>query len=212
LYNADLREDEMTNTVETEETTMYQVVVNHEEQYSIWPEHKEIPPGWKHAGKTGLKTDCLAHIKEVWTNMRPLSLRKKMEEFARNPPPPAPIPNPNAPRAKSLVDRLSEGDHTVAVGLRPEKTVKLFKEAIDRGYVHIRFTETKGGTELGFRLDHVSSNFKAADFENGKGTAHLEGNLTLDYVKVKCVADIDLSTLEGNGHLVKLDTSETAAA
>jgi len=200
-----------TTTAEAEDTTAYKVVMNLEEQYSIWPDYKEIPRGWKHVGKTGLKADCLAYIKEVWTDMRPLSLRKKMEEFAKNPPPPAAIPNPNAPRGKSLVDRLSEGDHTVEVGLRPEKTVKLFKEAIDRDYVHIRFTETKGGTELGFRLDRGSSNFSAADFENGRGIVHVEGNLTLDYVKVKCVADIDLSTLEGNGHLVKLDARETAA-
>lgn len=200
-----------TNTAETEDTTVYKVVMNHEEQYSIWPDYKEVPSGWKHAGKTGLKPECLAYIKEVWIDMRPLSLRKQMEEFAKNPPPPPAIPDPNAPRRESLVDRLSKGDHAIEVGLRPEKTVKLCKEAIDRGYVHIRFTETKGGTELGFPLDRGLSNFSAADFENGRGTVHIEGNLTLDYVKVKCVADVDLSTLTGKGHLVKLDAGELAA-
>ena len=64
---------------ETEDTTIYKVVVNHEEQYSIWPASKENPLGWKDAGKTGSKSDCLAFVKEVWTDMRPLSLRKKME-------------------------------------------------------------------------------------------------------------------------------------
>ena len=54
----------------------FQVVVNHEEQYSIWPEYKEIPQGWRAAGKSGLKKDCLAYIEEVWTDMRPLSLRQ----------------------------------------------------------------------------------------------------------------------------------------
>jgi hypothetical protein len=98
------------------------------------------------------------------------------------------------------------------VGLRPERTTKLFKEAIDRDYVHIKFTQTKGGTELGFRLDRGTSDFSAADFENGKGTVHVEGNLTLDYVQVKCVADIDLSTLEGKGHLVKVEANEASAA
>lgn len=58
------------------------VVVNHEEQYSIWPEYKEIPAGWRSVGKTGPKKDCLAHIEEVWTDMRPLSLRKHMEAQA----------------------------------------------------------------------------------------------------------------------------------
>jgi hypothetical protein len=90
--------------------------------------------------------------------------------------------------------------------LRPEKTVKLFKEEIDRGYVHIKFTKTKGGTELGVRLDRDLCNLSEADFENGRGSVHLEGGLTLDYVKVKCVADLDLATLEGTGHLVKVET------
>jgi MbtH protein len=57
----------------------YKVVVNHEEQYSIWPAEKQNPLGWTDAGKTGIKQDCLEYIKEVWTDMRPLSLRKKME-------------------------------------------------------------------------------------------------------------------------------------
>ena len=62
-----------------DDTTVYQVVVNHEEQYSIWPLDRELPGGWRAAGKTGPKTDCLAHIEEVWTDMRPLSLRRQME-------------------------------------------------------------------------------------------------------------------------------------
>jgi MbtH protein len=71
------------NTDEPEDTTIYKVVVNHEEQYSIWPIERENPLGWRDAGKSGSKTECLAHIREVWTDMRPLSLRKKMEETAR---------------------------------------------------------------------------------------------------------------------------------
>jgi hypothetical protein len=90
--------------------------------------------------------------------------------------------------------------------------MKLFKDAIERNYVHIKFTETKGGTELGIQLDRNASDFGAADFENGKGTVHVEGNLTLDSVKVRCVADIDLSTLQGRGHLVKVEAKETSAA
>jgi uncharacterized protein YbdZ (MbtH family) len=188
-----------------EDTTIYKVVVNHEEQYSIWPEYKENPRGWKDVGKSGPKAECLEYIKEVWTDMRPLSLRKKMEELAKNPPAPPPPPDPNRPREKSLVDRLCEGDHPVVAGLRPEKTVKLFKEAIDRNYVHVKFTATKGGTELGVSLDRDACDFSSADFENGNGRVHLEGTLTLDYVKVRCIADIDLVTLEGKGHLVKVD-------
>src|SRR5215217_3485715 len=173
-----------------EDTTVYKVVLNHEEQYSIWPEYKANPPGWRDGGKVGLKPECLAFIKEVWTDMRPLSLRKKMEEMARNPPPPPPPVDPNAEKEKSLVDRLCEGEHRVEAGLRPEKTVKLFKEAIDRNYVHVKFTETRGGTELGVRVDKEASDLSGGDFEKGEGEVHIEGELTLDYVKVRCIADI----------------------
>jgi MbtH protein len=62
-----------------EDTTIYKVVVNDEEMYSLWPADREIPLGWREAGKTGKKAECLAYIEEVWTDMRPLSLRKKME-------------------------------------------------------------------------------------------------------------------------------------
>lgn len=57
---------------------MYKVVVNLEEQYSIWPVEKGNPVGWNDAGKSGSKEECLEHIKQVWADMRPLSLRKKM--------------------------------------------------------------------------------------------------------------------------------------
>ncbi|MDY0095765.1 MAG: MbtH family protein [Candidatus Vecturithrix sp.] len=63
-----------------EDQIVYHVVVNHEEQYSIWPVEKNIPLGWRAVGKSGSKTECLAYIQEVWTDMRPLSLRKAMEE------------------------------------------------------------------------------------------------------------------------------------
>ena len=66
---------------EEEDNREYKVVVNHEEQYSIWPADRENALGWDDAGKSGNKAECLAYIKEVWTDMRPLSLRKKMEEM-----------------------------------------------------------------------------------------------------------------------------------
>ena len=69
---------------EEEDNTVYQVVVNHEEQYSIWPADRELPVGWQAAGKVGSKAECLEYIKEVWTDMRPLSLRKKMEEMEKD--------------------------------------------------------------------------------------------------------------------------------
>ena len=68
---------------ERDDRTVYKVVVNHEEQYSIWPAHRDNPAGWRDAGKSGSKADCLAFVNEVWTDMRPLSLRRRMEEAAQ---------------------------------------------------------------------------------------------------------------------------------
>jgi MbtH protein len=68
------------NSDDREDSTIYRVVVNHEEQYSIWPSERIFPLGWTATGKTGSKTECLAYIKEVWTDMRPLSLRRKMDQ------------------------------------------------------------------------------------------------------------------------------------
>jgi MbtH protein len=68
---------------DSEDTTIYEVVVNDEEQYSIWPADRDLPLGWHAVGKSGTKAECLAYIEEVWTDMRPLSLRKKMEEQQR---------------------------------------------------------------------------------------------------------------------------------
>jgi MbtH protein len=61
------------------EAAVYRVVVNHEDQYSIWPVGRDVPAGWREAAKTGSKAECLEHISQVWTDMRPLSLRRKME-------------------------------------------------------------------------------------------------------------------------------------
>jgi MbtH protein len=68
----------MASSIFDDERAVFEVVVNHEEQYSIWPADREIPAGWRAVGKQGTKAECLAHINEVWTDMRPLSLRQKM--------------------------------------------------------------------------------------------------------------------------------------
>jgi MbtH protein len=64
------------------ESALYCVVVNHEGQYSIWPLHQPMPAGWIAAGKEGSRAECLEYVDEVWTDMRPLSLRKSMAQTA----------------------------------------------------------------------------------------------------------------------------------
>jgi hypothetical protein len=102
-----------------------------------------------------------------------------------------------------LVQRLAEGDHPVVT--RRAESVEDLKQSIDRGYVLVTFTDTRGGTELGVRLDDALTDLSGADYEQSTGSVHLAGNLTLNYVKVRCVADIDLATLQGKGHLEILE-------
>ena len=61
------------------DTTVYEVVINQEEQYSIWPAHREVPVGWRAVGKHGLKPECLGYINETWTDLKPRSLREQMK-------------------------------------------------------------------------------------------------------------------------------------
>lgn len=69
----------MAGSMFDDDEAVFEVVVNDEEQYSIWPGDREIPRGWRKVGKRDKKAACLAHINDVWTDMRPLSLRKVME-------------------------------------------------------------------------------------------------------------------------------------
>lgn len=65
--------------MENSEDAQYLVVLNDEEQYSIWLESRELPAGWRAEGKSGSREECLVHIEQVWTDMRPLSLRRRMD-------------------------------------------------------------------------------------------------------------------------------------
>lgn len=100
-----------------------------------------------------------------------------------------------------LVRQLSEGSHPVALTLRPEATVQELKECIEREYVHVKFTNTRGGTELGVRLDAGATDLSRANFDTQSGTIRLVGDLVLNDVAVRCVADVSLATFDGIGSL-----------
>lgn len=110
-----------------------------------------------------------------------------------------------------LPHKLAKGKHKVIYRPIRDDAREELKAAIDRKYVHVKFTETRGGTELGFPLDEERSDLSKADWEGGKGSVHLEGELNLDGVPVRCVADIDLKTVEGKGNLVILEEDEEKA-
>jgi hypothetical protein len=105
-----------------------------------------------------------------------------------------------------LVQRLSESSHPVEVVLRPERTTSALKQRIEEfGFVQIKFTDTKGGTELGLKLDKEACDVSAADFEQATGKVKQSGRLILDYVTVRCDTEIDLNTLGGTGRLSVLE-------
>jgi hypothetical protein len=100
----------------------------------------------------------------------------------------------------ALVQFLCKGEHPVEVSSR-EKTREAVKECVTRGHVLIKFTDTRGGTEIGIPLDRKRSDLRGIESHNGSAEIRLVGDLTLDYVPVTCVARIDLATLQGEGHL-----------
>ncbi|HTU47833.1 MAG TPA: hypothetical protein VMF91_22435 [Bryobacteraceae bacterium] len=105
-----------------------------------------------------------------------------------------------------LVTKLSTGSHKLEVILRPQRTATALKERIEQyGFVHLRFTETRGGTELGVTLEKDRCDLSSADFENGSGEITLVGHLKLDYIPVQCIANVDLKTLAGSGLLAAND-------
>lgn len=189
----------MTN-VKDETSISYRVVKNHEEQYSIWPTGKDLPLGWLDAGFDGSKQSCLDHIETVWTDMRPLSLRKQMEALAKESPS-KDGSDTSVVAGPSLVERLSVGDHDVRMMLRPDRSLSALRAAVDRGFVQIEFINTKGGTTVGFPIDLELSNTSKMRDESGKGDIQLVGFFTLNFQKVKCIANISLQSFDGKGKL-----------
>jgi len=106
-----------------------------------------------------------------------------------------------------LAERLSQGDHAITYRPRRDDARTELRAAIERDYVHVLFTGTRGGTEVGFRPDPARSDLSGANWEAGEGSVHLEGELSLDGTPVRCVADLDLGTVEGTGHLEILATA-----
>lgn len=106
-----------------------------------------------------------------------------------------------------LVERLSTGTHPVEIVVRADPEVDLLKESLARKYVHIKFTATRGGTELGVELDPAASRWTDEQVASRSGTIHLDGTLTLNFEPVRCTADIDLSELRGTGRLIPLGAS-----
>jgi hypothetical protein len=100
-----------------------------------------------------------------------------------------------------LVGKLSIGDHPVELTLRPEQSAKALQQQIGYGHVFVKFMDTRGGTELRVPLDQSATDLTRAYLANGAGSARFVGELTLNNVKVRCIADVDLGTYTGTGRL-----------
>jgi hypothetical protein len=110
-----------------------------------------------------------------------------------------------------LTQRLTV-DQPVVVGGPDPSLEELERRLNEIGHVFIKFTETRGGTDLGIRVDRPACDDSAADFGNGTGTVHIEGTVTLNHDPVRCIATIDLGTLTGTGHLVLVEEPEAELA
>lgn len=106
-----------------------------------------------------------------------------------------------------LTQRLSEGVHPVTMGGPEPSAAELKKRVEEFKHVSIKFTGTRGGTDLGVRLDVAATDASTADFDKGVGALHIEGTLNLNGDDVRCIADLDLSTLDGTGRLVPVQTA-----
>jgi hypothetical protein len=112
-------------------------------------------------------------------------------------------------RLNALVERLAQGNHPIILGGPTPNAADLQNRIADVGYVFIKFTDTQGGTDLGVRVDAAATDARNADFAQATGKVHIEGTLTLNFVPVRCIADIDLATLQGVGHLMTLQNAQT---
>jgi uncharacterized protein YbdZ (MbtH family) len=183
----------------------YLVVVNDEEQYSIWPDGRDLPLGWHAAGVSGSKEECLDYIEKVWTDMRPKSLRERLA---------AGVVSTSEPVTAddvvddTLVERLSNGIHPVVVAGVGDRTaadaIERFRQRLERGHVNVLFTGTEGGTELSLRFDPAAVDRSRFDFARRSGSLALSAELNLDGVDVRCEVELSLAELAGTGRLVLL--------
>ena len=109
-----------------------------------------------------------------------------------------------------LTQRLSVNQPVVVGG--PNPSLDELGKRLEMGYVFIKFTETRGGTDLNLRMDQAATDLSSADLDEGSGTLHVEGLLILNNDPVRCIADIDVATLKGTGHLVLVPESEVTGA
>lgn len=166
-------------------TTLYLVVFNHEEQYSVWPASRALPTGWTAEGFSGSQDECAGRIETLWTDLRPRSARQQIAELEQSPP--AVPPDAFETVAPSIVEQLCTRE-LQQVTLRS-------LSGVSRGVAHVTFALT--GTELAMRVLPETAHEEA--------TLTLVGELTLDFVPLRFQGRFDPLTLTGSGMLERHD-------
>ena len=175
----------------TQDTTTYKVVVNHENQHSLWPADRENAPGWNDAGMSGSKQDCLAYVDTHWTDLRPLSLQQAMAERARE--------------AQETVRPLTEQPHPITLPWSDLSALQL-AQALERGFIAIAFPAAPSLPAIGIFLEPEHVNRSQADFSAATGVLHAEGTGTIYAVgKVRASIDLDIATMTGQALLTLTD-------
>ena len=181
-----------------EESALYQVVINHEEQYSLIDARDAIPLGWRPVGEPAERTKCLDFIEQAWTDMRPLSLRRQMAELETMKEHQGTEVDHDQP---TLIERLLATEHSVRLTFPPGDAPP--SRDIITGQFYLLFPNTKGCTEIHFRFDDQLEPSAIENLDNRSGWLHIEGTATLDGVRIFCRAVIAADTLSGTARVYR---------
>ena len=175
----------------------YRVVINDDEQYSIWPEQRENPLGWRDVGIAGAEAECLTWINDNWSDMRPAHVKRAAATMAAA----APAVELSLPVETSLVDRLCS--ELQRVRLSRIENLRQLGQQVEHGYVIVGFQGMQGATELGFSLDPARTNVRDADFRAGTGVIQLVGSVVLDGHALEIDVTAMLPSLDGSARVVR---------
>ena len=173
----------------------WSVVINTEEQYSIWPEDQTPPDGWHTIGVFGDKETCLDHIETVWTDMRPRSLREAMAAADNGQSTFMDSALESVPR---LVDLLCSGPQKVTLVTRPADNRRALANQLGQGVAQLRFPVEGGPTEILISMDAEASDWTEDSLLDRTGDLTLSGSVKLDGERLIVVATIHAAGLDGS--------------
>jgi MbtH protein len=183
---------------------VYSVVANLEGQYSIWPANMKIPDGWTAQGVEGSKEECLNHIEEVWTDMRPRSLLRQLEKYQKPTPVNRVAEEPVLETASPLVRRLCSGPSPVEFVSYSGNTREALREQMEMGHIHVRFAGPRGDADLRLTLRPGTDSPSHDPGGQGQKSIQLVGEAVVDFVKLRCTVILQLENLRGTATCEKV--------